>query len=36
VVNFTPWTLHPQGKNPKTCLEDMQKKKFMTLPGFEL
>jgi hypothetical protein len=46
VVSFTPLLLYPQGKSHthwiggwvdlRAGLEDMEKLKFLTLPGFEL
>jgi hypothetical protein len=47
VVSLTPWPLYTQGKSPRyplgrrlmgprTGLDDVEKRKFLTLPGLEL
>jgi hypothetical protein len=47
VLSFTPRSLYPQGKSPRypfnrrlvdprTGLDDVEKRKFLTLPGLEL
>jgi hypothetical protein len=47
VFSFTPWPLYPQERasgthyiggwvDPRAGLDDMEKRKFLTLPGLEL
>jgi hypothetical protein len=36
VVSFTSQPLYPRGKSPRARLDDVEKRKFLTLPGLEL